>query len=162
MIDFEIAFRPTEGDLIFGDDKEGTFGVRVAETMSVDQKGGRPGGTLINAEGLRNGDVWGKKSPWCDYSGPTDGDIGGIAIFDYPRNLRFPTTWHARTYGLFCANPFGLSFFTNKKENGEVRVPKGTEFRMRYRVLLHSGDASAVNLPAQFAGFAEPPRVVVE
>jgi hypothetical protein len=163
LCDFEIAFRPTEGDLVFGDDKEGTFGVRVAETMSADQPKGAPaGGVLVNAEGLRNGAVWGKKSPWCDYSGPVDGGVAGIAIFDHPSNLRHPTTWHARTYGLFCANPFGLSFFTNKKENGEHRVASGSEFRLTYRVMLHSGDAAAAEVPAHFAAFAAPPSVVVE
>jgi len=164
VVDFEIAFRPTDHDLIFGDDKEGTFGVRVAKTMKVEQpKGAPPGGVLVNAEGLRNGAVWGKKSPWCDYSGPVEGGgVAGIAIFDHPRNLRYPTTWHARTYGLFCANPFGLSFFINKNENGEVRVPKGGEFRLRYRVLLHAGDSAAADVPAHFAAYVQPPSVVVE
>jgi hypothetical protein len=162
VIDFEIAFKPQTGDLVFGDDKEGTFGVRVAETMSADQPKDKPkGGTLVNAEGLQNGAVWGKKSPWCDYSGPVDGGVAGIAILDHPSNLRHPTTWHARTYGLFCANPFGLSFFTNKKENGEHRVPNGQEFRLRYRVVLHPGDAAAADVPGHFAAYANPPSVMV-
>jgi len=163
LVDFEIAFKPTDVDLVFGDDKEGTFGVRVAETMSVDRpKDQPPGGALVNAEGLQGAAVWGKKSAWCDYSGPVDGNVAGIAIFDHPSNLRHPTTWHARTYGLFCANPFGLSFFTGKKENGEHRVPKGTEFRLRYRVVLHSGDCAAAKIPDQYAAFAEPPTVAVQ
>jgi hypothetical protein len=162
IIDFEIVFRPTDADLVFGDDKEGTFGVRVAETMSADQpKGKPPGGTLVNAEGLKNAEVWGKKSSWCDYYGPVDGGVAGVAIFDHPMNLRHPTTWHARTYGLFCANPFGLSFFTNKKENGEHRVSKGSEFRLKYRVLLHSGDCETANVASQFDAYANPPTVGV-
>lgn len=163
VIDFEIVFKPTSGDLVFGDDKEGTFGVRVAETISVDQpKDHPPGGLLVNAEGLKNGEVWGKKSPWCDYSGPVEGGVAGIAIFDNPANLRYPTTWHARTYGLFCANPFGLSFFTNKKENGEFRVGSGTEFRLKYRVVLHSGDHVSAEIASQFAAYADPPRMTIQ
>jgi hypothetical protein len=161
FVDFSIEFHPQTNDLVFGDDKEGTFGVRVPATMSVDQKNNMPSGVLVNAEGLRNAAVWGKKSPWCDYSGPVEGKEVGIAILDHPTNLRHPTTWHARTYGLFCANPFGLSYFTNKKDNGRHTVRKGERFSLKYRVILHNGDAQRANIAGHFAAFTRPPRAQV-
>jgi hypothetical protein len=161
LIDFEIAFHPQDGDLAFGDDKEGVFGVRVAPSMAVDQKSKNPGGELVNAEGLKNAAVWGKKSAWCDYSGPVDGKTVGIAIFDHPDNLRHPTTWHARTYGLFCANPFGLKHFLGKGHNGEHRVPKGATFRLKYRVYIHEGAAAAAKVGDYYSAYATPPKVSV-
>ena len=37
-IDFDLVVKATEGPVKFGDTKEGSFGVRVAETMKVDAK----------------------------------------------------------------------------------------------------------------------------
>ena len=65
MIDFEITFKATAGPVMFGDTKEGMFGLRVACSMDVDKK---RGGQIINAEGLVDGQAWGKASAWVDYS----------------------------------------------------------------------------------------------
>ena len=65
-----ITIKATEGDVTFGDTKEGTFGVRVAGTMKVDE---RLGGRIVNSEGLTNGDAWGKPADWVDYITVTPG-----------------------------------------------------------------------------------------
>ncbi len=54
----------------------------------------------------RDGEMWGKRAAWVDYSGPIDGQTLGIAFFDDPGNPGHPNRWHARDYGLFAANPF--------------------------------------------------------
>ena len=163
LFDFEIRMTSAAGPLVFGDDKEGTFGVRVASTMSVDQgKGKPPAGTIVNANGEKNDKTWGKKSPWVDYFGPLEGQTVGIAIFDHPSNLRHPTTWHVRTYGLFCANPFGLSFFTgDKKNDGADQVPEGQEFRQQYRLYIHHGDTESAKVADWYSAYADPPTVEV-
>ena len=81
------------------------------------EKGGT--GTMTNAEGAQKmKNVWGKPSPWVDYSGTLDGEQVGIAIFDGKQNPKHPTTWHSRDYGLFAANPFGDHDFYNDKIEG--------------------------------------------
>lgn len=160
LFDVELRVKATNGDLTFGDDKEGTFGFRVAGTMSVNA---RKGGTIVNAAGDRDGKTWGKRAAWCDYSGPVDGETVGVAIFDNPANLRHPTYWHVRDYGLFCANPFGLSFFTgDKKQNGSYTVKAGQEWVQRYRIYIHKGDAAAAKVAETFSSYASPPTVTVE
>ena len=47
-IDFDITLTAQPGPVKFGDTKEGTFGLRVAETMKVDAK---QGGRLVNGAG---------------------------------------------------------------------------------------------------------------
>lgn len=163
LMDYRLRIKASEGPLTFGDDKEGTFGFRVAGTMSINQPKGKPKGTLVNANGDRDRAVWGKRAAWCDYSGMVDGELVGIAIFDSPSNLRHPTYWHARDYGLFCANPFGVGFFTGDKRNdGTHTVPKGEELDLTYRIYMHKGDASEAKVAEHFAAFAHPPSVKVE
>jgi methane monooxygenase PmoA-like len=64
---------------------------------------------MVNSEGsVGEKSVWGKRADWVDFYGTIAGEDVGIANFDNPNNLRHPTYWHARHYGLLAANPFGL------------------------------------------------------
>jgi hypothetical protein len=151
-IDFDIVLKATDGDVVFGDTKEGTFGIRVAETLSVDAK---RGGKIVNSKGQVNGDAWGQPATWVDYHGPIDGQTVGVAIFDHPSSFRHPTTWHVRTYGLFAANPFGLHEFPGgKDEDGTVRLPDGKTLVLRYRVLLHRGDEREGKVAEMYSAYA--------
>jgi len=155
IIDYEIQIDALQ-KLVFGDTKEGTFGIRLATSMTEDK-----GGRMVNAEGKETEkNVWGKRSDWVDYSGPVDGQTVGVAIFDNPTNPRHPTYWHARAYGLFAANPFGVRDFTgDKSQDGSMTVEKGKSTRFRYRVVVHTGDPVTAGIPAlyrQYASGSEP------
>jgi hypothetical protein len=149
-IDYEIEIQPA-GQLTFGDTKEGTFGIRLADSMTEDK-----GGRMVNAEGRETEkNVWGKRSPWVDYSGQADGQTVGVAIFDNPANPRYPTYWHARAYGLFAANIFGVRDFTSdKSQDGSLTVERGHSIRFRYRVVIHAGDTRAARIAELFARYA--------
>src|ERR1035437_3596378 len=94
---------------------------------------------ITNAEGLvGEKQLWGKPSPWCDYAGEINGEKLDDAILDHPENPRRPVRWHARAYGLFAANPWGLAVFTNdKSQNGAMTIEPGKSLRYRYRVIIH-------------------------
>jgi hypothetical protein len=136
-IDFQIELKATAGDVVFGDTKEGTFGIRVPETMKVDAK---LGGKIVNSNGQTNDKTWGQPATWVQYRGPVQGEDLGITIVNLPGSFRYPTRWHVRTYGLFAANPFGeREFPPAKSKQGEVTLPAGDSLRLRYLVLLHQG-----------------------
>lgn len=162
VIDFEVTIHASAGALTLGDTKEGTFAIRVAESMRVKQPKNQPGqGHLVNAQGLLDGAVWGTRSEWADYSGPVEGRVSGIAILDAPSNPRHPTWWHARDYGLFAANPFGIHDFERKaKGAGDLQIPAGGSLTFKYRVIVHRGDAREAGLAARFAEYARenPPK----
>jgi hypothetical protein len=151
-IDFAIAIKATGGPVTFGDTKEGSFGARMASSIRVDS---RNGGKIVNSQGQQNFAAWGKPAAWVDYHGPVDGEVAGIAILNHPASFRFPTYWHVRTYGLFAANPFGLSDFTAGAKKGEFTLPAGDTLTLRYRVLLHKGDEKAGGVAAAFDEFAK-------
>jgi hypothetical protein len=90
-----------------------------------------------------------------DYSGPVEGQTVGVLVIDHPSNPRHPTYWHSRAYGLLAANIFGVHDFLNDKtQDGSLTVEPGQSVRFRYRVVIHPGDVSAVDAPAQFRKFA--------
>ena len=157
MLDFEITLRASEGDLTFGDTKEGMMSVRVAETMRV--KGKVAQGHIRNSEGVLDGATWGKRAKWCDYYGPVDGRTVGVAMFDHPSNPRYPTWWHVRDYGLFGANPFGLHDYEGKPPGtGDLKVPAGESITFNYRIILHEGDTDQAKVGEKFDAFIKEKR----
>jgi len=151
-IDVNVALTASEGPVVFGDTKEGSFGVRVPSSVRVESL---KGGKIINSDGKQNLAAWGKPAAWVDYHGPIDNETLGIAILNHPSSFRYPTHWHVRTYGLFAANPFGLSDFTNGAEKGGYTLPAGASMRLRYRVLLHKGDEREGRVAEAFSAYAQ-------
>jgi hypothetical protein len=149
LLDFEIVLRADHGEIKFGDTKEGTMGIRVAETMRLKGKIGK--GHIVNSEGVKDGDTWGKRADWCDYYGPVRDTVVGVSMFDHPQNPRHPTWWHVRDYGLFAANPFGLHEFEKQPKNsGDLVVPDGQSLTFRYRFYFHLGDTQAADVAKHY------------
>lgn len=145
-IDVTILVKASEGPLVFGDTKEGSFGIRVPGALAVDSE---QGGEIRNSRGDRNDAAWGRAAEWVDYHGVVDGKPVGIAVFDMPDSFRHPTRWHVRTYGLFAANPFGdRDFPAGKTPQGEAKLAQGEQLRLHYRVLLYSGALTPAELEA--------------
>jgi hypothetical protein len=149
LFDFEITLKAGDKDVVFGDTKEGTMALRLAESMRLTkaavpgERQGRPGdGHIVNSEGIRDGATWGKRAAWCDYYGPVEGKIVGVAMFDHPQNPRYPTWWHVRDYGLFAENPFGQHDFErlDDRHAGDLTVSAGKSVTFRYRFFMHQGD----------------------
>lgn len=153
MFDFEIRIHASNGDLVFGDTKEGTMAVRLAETMRLKGKVGQ--GHIVNSEGVRDGETWGKRAKWVGYYGPVGGRTVGMAIFDHPSNTRHPTWWHVRDYGLFAANPFGVHDFEKKPAGeGDLKVAAGESVTFKYRFYMHEGDEKAGKVAQAYEEYA--------
>ncbi len=160
LIDFEVALLATEGEVRLGDTKEGGIcAVRVATSMKA-----AAAGRIENSfGGTGEAETWGKRASWCDYSGPVGDHTVGIAIFDGPKNFRYPTYWHVRDYGLMTANPFGLShFLAPEVADGSFALPAGGELAFRYRLYIHAGGASEGGVRGKYLDWIYPPAVTVE
>jgi hypothetical protein len=139
ILDFDTTLQAMDEDVVLGDTKEGSMAIRVAETMRL--KGAHGSGHIVNSEGVRDADTWGKRAAWCDYYGPAENRLVGVAIFDHPANPRHPTWWHVRDYGLFAANPFGIHDFEKKPAGaGNLKIQAGKSITFRYRFYFHDGD----------------------
>jgi hypothetical protein len=156
-IDVAITIRADHGPVTFGDTKEGTMALRVRPALQPKNAHGSTGaaGRITDSEGRVDADVWGKAARWVDYSGPVEGRVQGVAMLDHPANLRHPTHWHARDYGLVAANPFGLHDFTGAPAGaGDHTIPAGESLTLRYRFVFHLGDAAAAAIEDRWKTWA--------
>ncbi len=142
IVDIDLKLTALK-EVKFGDTKEGTFAIRMA--TALDEK---HGGKMVSSDGATGEkEIWGKRFPWVDYWGKMEGETLGIAIFDHPGNPGHPTHWHARAYGLFAANIFGLrDFYRDKTKDGSVTLKPGESLRFRYRVVIHPGDTASAGI----------------
>lgn len=155
-LDLTIVLTAPDEAVVFGDTKEGSFGIRLAESMKEER-----GGRIENARGQAGEkNAWGKPAEWIDYTGPIAGKTFGVAILDHPSSFRHPTHWHVRGYGLFAANPFGYrDFYRDQAKDGSYRLEKGASMTFRYRVIFHSGATQDAAIAEIYRAFASPPPV---
>jgi len=170
LLDYEVTLQaPADRPVVMGDTKEGAMAIRLPlwmtpphtyshEKQRVKHEGR---GTIVNAEGIKNDATWGKRSAWVDYYGPKDGKTYGVAMFDHPKNPRYPTWWHVRSYALFAANPFGKhDFEPEHKANpkaGDLTIAAGERVTFRWRLYFHLGDETAASVAARYQDFAATP-----
>jgi len=158
LLEYAITLKASEGtDVTFGDTKEGTFGLRLAESMRLKQNkhyAGKTPGHILQDTGVRDGETWGKRAKWTAYTGPIGDHNFSVTVFDHPSNPRYPTWWHVRDYGLFAANPFGLHDFEKKEKGaGNLVLKAGEQLTFRYRVLIQAGEADPAKLGELAAAF---------
>ena len=153
VIDYRTDIAPTDNvdQLVFADTKEGTMAIRLAPQLRL--KGDVATGKAINSNGDKDGKVWGERAKWVAYWGVIDDKTCGVAIFDHPTNLRHPTWWHARDYGLVAANPFGMSDFErgkHKRGAGEHTVKLGESLNLNYRFVFFAGTAEEADIAGKY------------
>jgi hypothetical protein len=151
IIDVDIDLIATHGPVDLADMKDAGVYIRVPDSMTVDRG---LGGTIINSNGERDAAAWSRHATWVDYHGPVEGEHLGIAILNHPTSFRHPTAWHVRTYGLFCANPFGLKQMNPAAESGAVTLGAGEKLSLRHRFIFHSGDEQQAGIAAAYEAYA--------
>ena len=144
LIDFEISLKPLV-DIEILKTNHALFSARVVPELCV-----KSGGTLINAEGkTAEKGTFGANSPWCDYSGTRDGVTEGIAILQNPANRWFPSKWFTRDYGFFSPTPMYWL------EGGKLELPKGETLKLKYRVVVHAGDAKQARIAGKYEQYKQ-------
>ncbi len=154
VVDATLVFTGVADESVFADAKDAGLSLRVAHSMCVKAD---EGGRIVLSTGEEGDEAWGKRADWCDFNGPVGGETLGIAVMNHPSSLRYPTPWHARTYGLLTANPFGLKSVAGEEKEAPVVLKKGESFTMRHRILLHSGDEKQAKVAEAWKAYAQQP-----
>jgi hypothetical protein len=140
QLDFDIEMEMLT-DVTILQTNHSLFSARIDPDLSVEQ-----GGTMVNAEG-REGEkaTFGAPSPWIDCYGTRKTGIEGIAILQHPSNPWFPSPWFTRDYGFISPTPMYWP-----ADGQSTRLKKGEKITLRYRVLVHAGDAGQANIAGEY------------
>ena len=143
QIDFDVTMEMLI-DVTIDKTNHSLFSGRMDPDLAVTN-----GGTMVNAEG-ETGEkgTFGKRSPWMDYYGKRMEKIEGMAILQHPSNEWFPTPWFTRDYGFFSPTPM---YWPENDKN--VVLKKGETIKLKYRVLIHSGDHKEAKIAEQFVRY---------
>jgi len=152
-----ITTLTVQTDVIFKDVKDGMFAIRVARELEHPSKKAEVftdangiatkvpvmnnvgiTGNYRSSEGIEGEDVWGTRGRWCNLRGKMGDEVVNLVIIDHPKNVGYPTYWHARDYGLFAANPLGQNVFSKGKETLNLTLKKGESTTFRYRTVIAS------------------------
>jgi hypothetical protein len=158
IIDRITTLTATGDAVLFKDTKEGMFGIRVArqlelpssEAVILTDAKGNPArvkvvsnegvtGNYKSSEGVGGEAVWGTRARWMELYGKIGDEKISLVVCDHPKNQSYPTWWHARGYGLFSANPLGVSDFTKGTRVLNFTIAQGDTATFRYRVIINSG-----------------------
>jgi len=156
-IDFTMTLTAKDTAVVFGDTKEGMFGIRVAHWLK--EKGGT--GRYLNSRGAETAkNVWGRRAEWVRLQGEKDGKTVGIAVFNHPTSTNFPTYWHARNYGLFAANPLGQSVFQKTVGEEEVKplnltLQQGESALFKFLMVFYDGPRTKQELDQKYQAYSK-------
>ncbi|MFY0653290.1 MAG: PmoA family protein [Cyclobacteriaceae bacterium] len=140
QIDFDVTMEMLM-DVTINKTNHSLFSGRMDPDLAVTN-----GGTMVNAEGdTGEKGTFGKRSAWMDYNGKRMGKIEGMAILQHPSNEWFPAPWFTRDYGFFSPTPM---YWPENEKNTVLK--KGQTIKLRYRVLVHTGDQNEANIAEQF------------
>ena len=161
IIDRTTTLSATTDTVLFKDVKDGFFAIRVARELEhpsdkadefIDANGivtkvdkldnTHITGKYRSSEGIEGEAVWSTRGRWMNLSGKIGNEDITICIIDHPKNLNFPTYWHARGYGLFAANPLGSTVFSNGKHETNLKLAPSQAITFRYRTVIVSGKLS--------------------
>ncbi len=142
IIDLTSTLIASQTNLRFAQDNHAFIGVRVADTMDVED-----GGTILNANGQRNEEqAMHQTADWTDYSGAVAGKTVGVTLMNHPSNP--PSAFFTRNYGTFLTN------FTLLEDYG---LAQGERLTQRFRILIHEGCATEANIEDCYNQFVETP-----
>lgn len=93
-------------------------------------------GVYRNAEGIKGGDVWSKRSPWVALRAVKEGEVITIAIIDNKSNANYPAWSHARGYGLFASNNIGGRAFDKNAAPVKIILKEGESIVFKHKILI--------------------------
>jgi len=140
-------------DVLFKDNKEGFFGLRVSrqlehpsdkpvDVISPEGKKSRQVDKRITTgfyesnTGIKGEEVFGTRAEWLKLSGRIDRKPIALALLDHPKNVNYPGFLMSRGYGLFATNPLGSEVYTNGKEKLNFSLKKGESIIFNYGLLI--------------------------
>jgi Methane oxygenase PmoA len=174
IIDRTTTLTAYETEVALNDVKDGFFAMRMARELEIptnkpeiytDANGIETKVPIVNnegvvgnyhsSEGIEGEKVWSTRAKWMNLTGKIGSEDIAVAMIDHPKNINYPSYWHARGYGLFAVNPLGEKVFSEGKKTLNLKLKAGESVTFRYRVVIKSGILSDVELNELANSFAK-------
>ena len=131
VLDISSSLVSQIGDIVFEKDTHSYIGIRVADSMDVED-----GGRVVNSKGQVNEEeAMGESADWLDYSGTVVDKSVGVALMPHADNP--PSSFFVRNYGTILSN---LTY------SGSYTLKAGEILAQRFRILVHEGTADDVDI----------------
>lgn len=106
------------------------------------------GGEAINSAGQRDAEAEAQRARWCAVAMPLDdGAWAGVALFDHPSNMQFPTPWRVD-------NELGIG--PSPCIAGVWHLQAGESRRFHHGVLPFMGRVDPSHIEAHYSTFSHP------
>ena len=156
-VDMTMKLIALDNKVVFGDTKEGMFAIRVAHWL---KEQGNDDSEYLSSNGDKTEkNIWGTRAKWVKLEGKKDNKVYGIIIMDHPESTNYPTYWHARSYGLFSANPLGQSVFQEgrgeKPEPFNLTLQPGESAVFHYTLVVYENAKSAQDVENLYQEFIQ-------
>ncbi|MEJ8570473.1 DUF6807 family protein [Microbaculum marinum] len=140
VVDVTSRLAAADWDVRLGPTRHSYFNLRVAESIAVTS-----GGRLSDDRGRDGGGaITGSNAAWVDYSGPVGGGhVAGVSVCPHPAD-HADLAWFVTDWGVVTVGPF-------RNERREIR--RGETTTLRYRVLVHDGDADTARVADRLSGY---------
>ncbi|MEM6673912.1 MAG: DUF6807 family protein [Planctomycetota bacterium] len=154
IVDVDQSIATTSVGLALGDEKDGYFALRMADTFRWGE--GTTAGAIAST-GARDDDVWGERARWVARHAP----IGGagevmVILLDHPSNPLHPATCNVRRYGLFAMNPFGRAAYSgDERERTDQLYDAYREVTFQYRIVVAEERLAYEEIDELWREFAE-------
>ncbi len=139
-------------DVLFRDNKEGLFGIRVSPQLQLPSEKAvdvwmadgsakrlvvpKASGEYESSAGIKGESVFATRSGWLKLSGSLGEKSVSIVLMDHPQNVNYPGFWMARGYGLFAINPLGAEVYTGGREKLNFSLKTGEYVLFRHSLLM--------------------------
>lgn len=171
-IDRETTLTASDEDVVFGDSKEGLFGIHLATELEQDNQipikvtsatgvltdetsPARFTGKYFDSEGLTGDKIWGTIGKWAATTGRVGKDEVTVAVFDSPKNHNYPSYMMVRGYGLLAVNPFGQKQFEANKEERNFTLKAKRSITFWHRLLILPQKATKDAVEKEYKQFAQ-------
>lgn len=166
-IDRYTTLTANDGDVVFGDNKEGFFSIHLNSALQqnnqfpvkvtsatgvlTDRKTGDGlTGQYLNSENLTAEKIWGTPGKWASVSGRIGREDVTVAVFDSPSNHNYPSNMMVRPYGLLALNPFGQKAFVPTGSERKFTLRSNQNLTFRHRLVIFPEKAGAKDIEREF------------
>jgi hypothetical protein len=155
LADVTIQLAPaTDSPVLLLEYRYGGLGIRATEEWNKDNS------VIITSEGKNRKEADGSTARWCMAQGAVKGKHAGLVMMSYPTNYNYPEPLRVWPESMNGRGDVFLNFSPTKNKNW--LLTPGTEYVLKYRLLVFNDAFSKEQAEMAWQNFAQPPVITIK